>query len=1102
MRDTITSPQEVETTRPAPVSAVGVLLCASGVGALALQIAWMREFRLFFGASTAAGGAVLAIFMGGIGLGNAVFGKRVDGSPNPLRLYSNLEIGVAVFAVASPMILTATSWGYLQIGGQGALGIFGATVVRLMLTALAIGPATFLMGGTLPAAVRAVTSTDDNNRMSFSVIYAANTIGAVAGAGLASFVLLEHLGAHLTIYTASTAILGIGLLGRYWARGVYHNGRQLGKPKTVRDSEANADAKQQKKRTGQSAESTSSDNSERRTSSDSKTAAGIDRRLVFVIAFLFGFVFFLMELVWYRMLSPILGGSTYSFGLILIVALAGIGLGSIAFRVVFRFLPVTVSALAAMCALEAVFLALPLAMGDDLAVMSLTYRIESAATFSQLVVGWTKIAGIVVFPAAFISGMQLPILIALLGAGRTDVGRDTGVAFACNTYGAIAGSLIGGFGVLPWLSAPMTWRTSVGLLIGVTISLLIQAYLSRRDESPRRPGMASVLAAIAVVVAAGLFLQPGPTSVWRHSGIGAGRANVDVRKANELRRWKHTMRRRILWETDGVESSVAISASDGLSLMINGKSDGNSIGDAPTQIGLGVLGAILHPSPKRGLVIGLGTGESAGWLADVSPMEQVDVVELEPRVVEMAKLCADVNRNVLRNPKVNLVFNDAREVLLSTKQKYDIIVSEPSNPYRAGVATLYTREFYAAAADRLSNDGLFLQWLQAYEVDELTVAIVVKTLRTAFERVEIWQTKTYDLLLVCSNRTEPYDADHLRERIREPVIAEALLKGWKVRDLAGLFARFLGDARLTKSISPAESVPVNTDQKTILEYRFAHTVGRTTQFQVHLLRQLAVRDGVHRPPIRQAMFDWTKVEDRRLAMDAITSGNVEIGPHLSGRQNHKGVAYQAYARGDLTAMLSAWPDVNRPPDCPIELTLISAAMAASGRELPRAWMVSLQAISPSDACAVRAIAAYRKLKSTGNGQPTDADARRDLGAILINGLKQLQSDPWGISRVAGSTIQIALALSVELEDIARQVLPLMQRPFAGYRFEEKRQAAIVLVAEKVGGEVFLLALENAEPHAYWSKSFLEIRAKTYEQHNHPLAAKAREELLWFRRNAR
>src|SRR5262249_50703453 len=199
-------------------------------------------------------------------------------------------------------------------------------------------------------------------------------------------------------------------------------------------------------------------------------------------------------------------------------------------------------------------------------------------------------------------------------------------------------------------------------------------------------------------------------------GSGPGLTTTPPANPTMSERGINTPRRNILWESDGRESSVAISTDRGVGFVVNGKADGNAVNDAGTQVMLGALGALLHPEPRDGLVIGLGTGESAGWLAHQPAIKQVDVVEIEPAIRHVAEACAALNHDVLHHPKVRIVFNDAREALLTTRRQYDLIASEPSNPYRSGVSSLYTREFYEAVRSRLRSRGIFLQWLQGYEM--------------------------------------------------------------------------------------------------------------------------------------------------------------------------------------------------------------------------------------------------------------------------------------------------------------------------------------------------------------------------------------------------
>ncbi|HEY6843835.1 MAG TPA: spermidine synthase, partial [Thermoanaerobaculia bacterium] len=499
--------------RSVPVAA---LLFCSGACALIYQTVWMRQFRLIFGASTLATAAVLSIFMGGLGVGSAFLGKRADGRPNPLRFYGTLELSIAATAALSQLLLWIVGRVYFGIGGSVTLGLFPATVLRLVLATVVIALPTFLMGGTLPAAARAT------GRENIGLIYGANTLGAVTGTLLSTFWMLEHVGNRNTLLAAVAVNVVIGAIALFlqWP-----------------DVEAGFSPP------------------------GGLTAAATD---VYVCAFVVGFAFLLMELVWYRMLAPLLGGTTFTFGLILAIALFGIGLGGVAFRGFG-----SVAGFALTCSFEAFFIALPFALGDRLAVIANQLRPVG-------ILSWVILTLIVVVPAAFVSGIQFPLLISLLGRGGEDVGRHVGMAYAWNTAGAIAGSLAGGFGLLPLLSAPGAWRAVI-----VVLALLgIAAAALARSVAP---------AAVAVAAIAGTFAL-GPTAVWRHSGIGAGRAETPSTK-NEIRDWIRGERRELVWDVDGRESSVALIDGSDFAFIVNGKADGSARGDAGTQVMGGMVGA-------------------------------------------------------------------------------------------------------------------------------------------------------------------------------------------------------------------------------------------------------------------------------------------------------------------------------------------------------------------------------------------------------------------------------------------------------------------------------------------------------------------------------
>jgi len=290
----------------------------------------------------------------------------------------------------------------------------------------------------------------------------------------------------------------------------------------------------------------------------------------------------------------------------------------------------------------------------------------------------------------------------------------------------------------------------------------------------------------------------GPTAFWRHSQIGVGRLKYYHVPPNELRDAIQSIRRHIIWDVDGVESSVGIQNADSISFIVNGKSDGNARADAGTQVMSGIIGAALRPNPKQAMVVGLGTGSTAGWLAAVPTMEHVDVVELEPAVLKVAELCSPVNQNALKNPKLRVIIGDGRELLLTVRSKYDVIVSEPSNPYRAGVAGLFTREFYESVRNRLNRGGIFLQWVQTYSVDDRTIEIFYRTLGSIFPNIESWQTEEGDLLLAASLEPLRYDSATLRARLESEPFKSGMLAAWRLIGLEGFLAHYVGNMAMAR----------------------------------------------------------------------------------------------------------------------------------------------------------------------------------------------------------------------------------------------------------------------------------------------------------------
>jgi len=1027
--------------RPVRAFTLPALVFCSGCCALVYQIGWLRELRLVFGASTYASSAVLAIFMGGLGLGSAVLGRRADRHPRPLRLYAWLELGIAGGALASPLLFVLIRKAYVAAGGTPVMGQAPALALRLVLSSLVLGLPTFLMGGTLPAVVRAAAPEGDTRRRTVALLYGFNTLGAVCGAVAATFFLLEHLGTRLTVLSGVSLNVAVALTAFLAAS----------KTQSVAEAEVPASHEQVAAQTGERA---------------------VPRPFVFAAAALTGLVFLLMEIVWYRMLAPILGGTTYTFGIVLVVALAGIGLGALLSSLLARFLRPTAGLFAATCGLEALGVALAFGLGDRVAILASTLR-PAEAGLAALAGGWTLVTALVVFPAALVAGYQFPLLISLLGRGRADVGRQTGAVYAWNTAGSIAGALVGGFGMLPLLGAPSSWRLAAALLGAASVA---GAAVSLRAGERQRAALAA--AAVATACSLALVAARGPSAAWRHSAIGIGGVLLGSLDHNELENWLHEARFSVLWEREGIESSVGMFHRDGLAFVVNGKVDGNSRHDAGTQIMGPLVGAILHPAPRKAMVVGLGTGSSAGWLAAVESIERVDVAEMEPAVLEVARQCAPVNRRALDNPKVHVTIGDGRELLMTSRERYDLIFSEPSNPYRAGIAGLYTLEFYRAVAKRLAPGGIFSQWVQGYSVDPLTVRHIAATLAAVFGNVETWETLPGDLLFVCSAGPKDYSLPRLAARVATEPFRSALLAAWGVTGVEGFLAGFFANDNLARHAlrMAQEGEGLNTDDLAPVEFGFAKSLG-SNLMSMEIFRQDTRARGAHRPAVSGGTVAWERVDDNQLLRW------VWMGAGWENRgESAAEAAYRAFQedRCDLVGQTitgGLWK-----PAAPLEQTLAAFCFADAGDGRALAFLPEIERIWPAAAATIRA----RLLLA----RKEPAQALENL-AMAFAGFR---ADPWSPSFIVKAAMAMGLQIAEKRPELAERVFELLDQPLSVRVLDQQRLSMLMNVAMAIDFRHAEKVFPQFEPNIPWNKSHLEYRLACYKATGNPLAARARRDL--------
>jgi len=416
-----TSPATSQTGLRWTQLALALILMHSGFCSLVYQTVWMREFRLVFGGATPAAAAVMAVFMGGLGFGGKLFGTWVERVGRPFRFYARLEVGIAMAAALSPMLLGLVRSLYLKTGGTAGMGLGPATCLQLLMTALVLGVPCFLMGGTLPAAMKFAQGDDDPRRSTTAFFYGINIAGAVSGAALSTFWLLPTLGNQGALSVAVIANLGIAL-----AAGAI----SIFQEKELRPH-APADER----------------------GAETCVAAKAPPAFVLAAAFMSGFTFFLAELVWYRVSTPLLGGSVYGFGLVLCVVLVGMGTGGLLYALILKKAEPSMGGFKILSALQALAILLPFALGDRIAHLALILNDSLRGLgLAEMALGWAVVMSVLAFIPSLLSGIQFPLLVSLLGRGNAGVGQQLGQAYLWNTIGSITGSLLGGFLLVPLLA--------------------------------------------------------------------------------------------------------------------------------------------------------------------------------------------------------------------------------------------------------------------------------------------------------------------------------------------------------------------------------------------------------------------------------------------------------------------------------------------------------------------------------------------------------------------------------------------------------------------------------------------------------------------------
>ncbi len=685
-----------------------VLFAGSGCAALIYEIVWFQLLQLVIGSSAVSLAVLLATFMGGMCLGSLALPRLISARRHPFRVYAALELGLALLGILVLFGMPLVDWLYAALAWHGSAGL----LLRCVVCAVCLVPPTMLMGATLPAMARWVETTPRGAAW-LGLFYGGNIAGGVLGCLLAGFYLLRLYDMETASYAAALVNAAMALLAFGVAAGTPYE-----PPAESLAVEGGPAA--------------------RRASEGTSTTA------VHLAIGLSGACALGAEVVWTRLLALLLGGTVYTFAIILAVFLVGLGLGSSAGAALARR-SARPALLLGWCQLLA---AAALAWTATILSQSLPYwpiqpTLSSSPWFTfQLDLVRCLWA---ILPATLAWGASFPLALAALARPGKDPGRVVGGVCAANTVGAIAGALLCSLWLIPSSGIQATQRALIGLSALAALSAWKDEGQRTKDEKKSASFSSFVLRPLSLVLAGLLAWSVVPVP-WKL--IAFGRLTAFLLPVSD--QWSP------LYVGEGLNASVAVTElkNGERAFHVSGKAEAStSLHDMRLQRMLAHVPALLHPRPRSVLVVGCGAGITAGSFLLHPDVQRVVICEIEPLVPEfVARYFARENLGVVNDPRVEIVHDDARHYILTTRERFDIITSDPIHPWVKGSATLYTQEYFELCQRHLNPGGVITQWVPLYESNLNVVKSELATFFEVFPHGTVWGNPTagqgYDVILL------------------------------------------------------------------------------------------------------------------------------------------------------------------------------------------------------------------------------------------------------------------------------------------------------------------------------------------------------------------
>lgn len=735
-----------------------LLFFGSGCAALIYEIVWFQLLQFVIGSSAISLGVLLGTFMGGMCLGSLLLPRFVTAARHPLRVYAMLELGIALFAIVVLVAVPAIGKLYVSMVGHGLPGIF----LRAAVCVGCLLPPTMLMGATLPAVARWIETTPRGVSW-LGFFYGGNTVGAVVGCLVAGFYLLRIHDMATATYCAAALNVAVALVALAVAAAAPY-----------RSSEPSSDVESAGPMTG--------------------------TWPVLVTIGMSGLCALGAEVIWTRILSLTLGATVYTFSIILAVFLTGLGIGSSLGSTMAREMSRPRLALACCQLLQAA----AIAWAANVMANSLPYwPIDTSIATSP----WIKFqidlvrCAWAILPAAILWGASFPLALASIARRGQDAARLVSRAYASNTVGAIAGAVAASLLLIPSLGTQQAQEVLMGL------SILSAAFAL----APR--GAAAWTTLLAAAAAAFVLGARVPKIPWQLVAYGRQLATTNY--------GAHA-----IYFGEGMNSTVAVSeTTDGVRYFhVSGKTEASSmLKDMRLQRMLGHIPALLHPNPKSVLIVGCGAGVTSGSFVLYPSVERIVICDIEPLIpTHITPYFKRENNDVVHDPRVQIVYDDARHFIATTKEKFDIITSDPIHPWVKGSAVLYSKEYFELCRQRLNPGGFLTQWVPFYESDRAVVQTEIATFFAAFPEGTIWgnDDEGYGYDTVMLGQAEPLrvDVDALQKRIDRPehaAVRESLV-GLGLDSAFGLLSTYAG--RLPDLKTWLKEAEINRDSSLRLQY--------------------------------------------------------------------------------------------------------------------------------------------------------------------------------------------------------------------------------------------------------------------------------------------